>query len=283
MTVLVVDAGTSGVRSVVLRPDGTVAAEAHAEVLPSSPAPGLVELDPVATAEAAIDTARQVLARTGPVDAVGITNQRASTVAWDARSGEPVGPGIGWQDLRTVGRCLVLQPEGVRLAPNASATKAEWLVQHADVPVEHLRLGTVDTWLAWSQWGVPSPERAGTKVTSPVSGTEAARASLSATWSMMPSPSRSHSTQLPAESITASRPHVSAPSTLQATMGNVPCAGDGPGSGPRQTSSMPPVPRVSLASPAWWPRRRPGRARTPGCRAGRAGRPASRRPGRGGR
>jgi glycerol kinase len=150
MTVLVVDAGTSGVRSLALRPDGSVAAEAHVEVLPSSPAPGLVELDPAATAAAAIDTAREVLGRVGPVDAVGITNQRASTVAWDARTGEPAGPGIGWQDLRTVGRCLALQPEGIRLAPNASATKAEWLVQHTDVPAEHLRIGTVDTWLAWA-------------------------------------------------------------------------------------------------------------------------------------
>jgi glycerol kinase len=150
MTVLVVDAGTSGVRSIALRDDGTVAAEAHAEVLPSSPAPGLVELDAVATAEAARDTARAVLDRVGPVEAVGIANQRATTIAWDARTGAPVGPGIGWQDLRTVGRCLALQPEGIRLAPNASATKAEWLVQHADVPAEHLRIGTVDTWLAWT-------------------------------------------------------------------------------------------------------------------------------------
>jgi len=149
MTVLVVDAGTSGVRSLALRPDGTVAAEVHEEVLPSSPAPGLVELDPAATAAAALRTAATVLEQVGSVDAVGITNQRASTVAWDARTGEPAGPGLGWQDLRTVGRCLELQPTGVRLAPNTSATKAEWLVQHSSVPAEHLRIGTVDTWLAW--------------------------------------------------------------------------------------------------------------------------------------
>ncbi|MFP5321121.1 MAG: FGGY family carbohydrate kinase [Acidimicrobiia bacterium] len=149
MTVLVVDAGTSGVRSLALRPDGTVAAEVHAECLPSSPSPGLVELDATATARAALATAAEVIEQVGPVEAVGIANQRASTIAWDARTGEPTGPGIGWQDLRTVGRCLALQGEGVRLAPNASATKAEWLVQQADLPLEHLRLGTVDTWLAW--------------------------------------------------------------------------------------------------------------------------------------
>ncbi len=150
MTVLVVDAGTSGVRSVAIRADGSVAAEVHLEVLPSSPAPGLVEIDAAATADAALATTRAVLEQVGPVDAVGIANQRASTIAWDARTGAPVGPGIGWQDLRTVGRCLALQPEGIRLAPNASATKAEWLVQHSGIPPEHLRLGTVDTWLAWT-------------------------------------------------------------------------------------------------------------------------------------
>jgi len=153
MTVLVVDAGTSGVRSLALSPDGTVATEVLAEVLPSSPSPGLVELDPVSTAEAALATAREVIQRVGPVDAVGIANQRASTIAWDARTGEPVGPGIGWQDLRTVGRCLALQAEGIRLAPNMSATKAEWLVQHAGIPAKHLRVGTVDTWLAWTLSG----------------------------------------------------------------------------------------------------------------------------------
>jgi glycerol kinase len=149
MTVLVVDAGTSGVRSVAVRENGSVAAEVHVEVLPSSPAPGLVEIDAAATANAALATARAVLEQVGTVAAVGVTNQRASTVAWDARTGEPVGPGIGWQDLRTVGRCLALQAEGVRLAPNLSATKAEWLVQHSDIPAEHLRIGTVDSWLTW--------------------------------------------------------------------------------------------------------------------------------------
>lgn len=149
MTVLVIDAGTSGVRSVAVRADGSVAAEVHVEVLPSSPAPGLVEMDAAATAEAALATAAAVLEQVGTVDAVGITNQRASTIAWDARTGAPTGPGLGWQDLRTVGRCLALRPDGVRLAPNMSATKAEWLVQQTDVPTEHLRVGTVDSWLAW--------------------------------------------------------------------------------------------------------------------------------------
>ena len=59
-------------------------------------------------ADAALDVAGAALADGGPVDAVGITNQRASTIVWDRATGEPVGPGVGWQDLRTVGMCLVL-------------------------------------------------------------------------------------------------------------------------------------------------------------------------------
>ncbi len=153
MTVLVIDAGTSGVRAVAIGDDGAILADELVEVLPDSPAPGLVEVDAVRTAEAAVSVAGAVQRRVGRIDAVGIANQRATTVAWDGRTGVPVGPGIGWQDLRTVGRCLELQAEGVRVAPNATATKAEWLLQHADVPVDAVRIGTIDTWLAWHLTG----------------------------------------------------------------------------------------------------------------------------------
>lgn len=156
MSVLVVDVGTSGVRVVVVRPDGTTDFEHHVELLPTSPQPGLVEFDPATLADTVIGLVERVRALAGPVDAVGVANQRASTVAWDARTGTPVGPGIGWQDLRTVGRCLELRAEGLRVAPNQSATKAEWLVQRAiddDVDLDLLRLGTVDTWLAWHLTG----------------------------------------------------------------------------------------------------------------------------------
>ncbi len=123
-------------------------------MLPSSPAPGLVEFDAAAMAAAALDVARAALADGGPVAAVGIANQRASTVVWDRASGVPVGPGIGWQDLRTVGTCLVLQGEGIRLAPNASATKAQYLLDTYDPDrARDLCIGTVDTWIAWTLSG----------------------------------------------------------------------------------------------------------------------------------
>ena len=150
MSVLVVDAGTSGVRAAVVRPDGAVDHVHHREVLPSSPAPGFVEFDAAVMADAALAVARAALARGGPVQAVGIANQRASTVVWDRATGRPVGPGIGWQDLRTVGTCLMLQGQGLRCTPTASGPKLAALLDMADPDrSSDLCFGTVDTWIAW--------------------------------------------------------------------------------------------------------------------------------------
>lgn len=154
MSVLVVDVGTSGVRAAVVRPDARIAAERHRELLPSSPAPGLVEFDARALASTALELARAVLAEAGPVDAVGISNQRASTVVWDRTTGEPVGPGIGWQDLRTLGRCLELRAERIVVSPNMSATKLEHLLAATDPGRQRdLCFGTVDSWLVWTLTG----------------------------------------------------------------------------------------------------------------------------------
>ena len=150
MSILVLDVGTSGLRAAVVQPDASISVEVHRPLLPSSPEPGLVEFDATEMATAALDLARSVLAEAGPVEAVGIANQRASTIVWDRATGEPVGPGIGWQDLRTVGTCLVLQAEGIHVAPNASATKVGYLLDLADPDrTRDLCVGTVDTWLAW--------------------------------------------------------------------------------------------------------------------------------------
>jgi glycerol kinase len=149
-SVLVVDVGTSGVRGAVVMPDATVTAVHYRQVLPATPAPGLVEFDAVTLAEAALDVARAALADGGPVAAVGISNQRASTVVWDRATGKPVAPALGWQDLRTVGACLVWQAEGLRFAPNESATKLAHLLDEADPDRRRdLCFGTVDTWMAW--------------------------------------------------------------------------------------------------------------------------------------
>jgi len=154
MSILVVDVGTSGVRAAVVDPGGAVGALTYREVLPSTPGTGMVELDARALAAAALDVATEALAGAGPVEAVGIANQRATTVVWDRATGEPVAPGIGWQDLRTVGACLMLQAQGLRIAPNASGTKVSAILDMVDWGRERdLCFGTIDTWIAWALSG----------------------------------------------------------------------------------------------------------------------------------
>ncbi|CAN5851802.1 glycerol kinase GlpK [soil metagenome] len=154
MKLLVIDVGTSGVRAAIVEPGRGVTHSHRREVLPSSPAAGLVEFDASELASASLDVARTAMAEVGSVDAVGIANQRASTIVWDRATGEPVGPGLGWQDLRTVGTCLTLADQGFRLAPNLSATKAAHLLDAADPDrTRDLCVGTVDSWLVWTLSG----------------------------------------------------------------------------------------------------------------------------------
>ena len=137
-------------RASIVEAAGEVTQEYARPTLPSTPSAGFVEFDAAAMADAALDAARQALAAGGPVQAVGITNQRASTVVWDRATGEPVGPGIGWQDLRTVGTCLMLQGQGIRVPPSASATKIAYLLDTYDYGrTRDLMFGTIDTWVAW--------------------------------------------------------------------------------------------------------------------------------------
>ncbi|MHB1974622.1 MAG: FGGY family carbohydrate kinase, partial [Acidimicrobiales bacterium] len=151
MSILVVDVGTSSVRASVVRPDASVAAVERAEVAARSSSPGVVELDPEAIASAVLATSHALLRRCGEVTAVAVAAQRASTILWDRRSGSPVGPGIGWQDLRTAGRCLSLQGAGFRLAPNQSATKLALLLDTYDpTRSRDLCFGTVDSWVTWT-------------------------------------------------------------------------------------------------------------------------------------
>jgi glycerol kinase len=148
---LVVDAGTSSVRVAVVDAAARIVTERRQPLAPTTPAPGLVEFDAVALAAAVLELAEAALAVDGPVAAVGIANQRSSTVVWDRATGEPVGPALGWQDVRTVGRCLELQAHGLRLGPNESATKVELLLDLADPErARDLCFGTVDSWLAWT-------------------------------------------------------------------------------------------------------------------------------------
>ena len=150
MTILVIDVGTSSVRVATVDDDGHVTHHRQAALLPDSPAPGLVEFDALRMAGVVLELAETVLRESGRVAAVGIANQRASTIVWERRTGQPVGPALGWQDLRTLGTCLTLGAEGVRVMPNQSLTKLAWLLDTYDVDrARDLCFGTVDTWIAW--------------------------------------------------------------------------------------------------------------------------------------
>jgi len=151
MSVLVIDVGTSSVRGSIVGADSAVTHVQRRNLLPRTPAPGFVELDAAELAGAVMDVAHSALAHAGPVDAVGIANQRSTTIVWDRQSGEPVGPGIGWQDQRTVMMCLALQAQGLRLSPSSSATKLAYLLDTYDPDrARDLCFGTVDSWVAWT-------------------------------------------------------------------------------------------------------------------------------------
>jgi glycerol kinase len=147
---LAIDVGTASIRTSIVDPHGNVTHTHQRRLTIATPNPGEVELDGLEIARLAIELSSRTLHDAGGADVVGITNQRATTIVFDPATGAPVGPALGWQDLRTVVDCLVLQGEGLRLAPNQSATKARWLVSHSGRRSSDLRFATLETWLAWA-------------------------------------------------------------------------------------------------------------------------------------
>ncbi len=170
--ILALDQGTTSSRAIVYGHDMRQAAEAQQEHRQIYPKPGWVEHDPeeiwavqskvMAEALAKIDGGGQSIA------AIGITNQRETTVVWDKVSGEPVYNAIVWQDRRTADFCRELREEGMeetfreitglRLDPYFSGTKLRWILDHVDGVRERaengeLLFGTVDSWLVWKLTG----------------------------------------------------------------------------------------------------------------------------------
>jgi glycerol kinase len=146
---LVVDVGTTSLRTAVVSDSGVVANAHQRKLTVTSPQPGEVELDGAQIAALSLELARATLSDAGDCDVLGIANQRATTLLFDVRTGEAVGPTLGWQDLRTVIDCLILQGSGIRVAPNQSATKAKWLLEHTELERGHLRFATLETFIAW--------------------------------------------------------------------------------------------------------------------------------------
>jgi glycerol kinase len=169
---LALDQGTSSSRSIVFDRAGRVVAMAQTEFPQIYPQPGWVEHDPHALWQTQLDTARQALAKAGlsasRIRAVGITNQRETTVVWNRKTGEPVYNAIVWQDRRAEAACAalrergltdtVLQKTGLRIDAYFSATKLQWMLDNvpgvrAQAERGELAFGTVDSWLIWKLTG----------------------------------------------------------------------------------------------------------------------------------
>jgi len=168
-----IDQGTTGTRCILFDLQGNALASAYREHRQIFPQPGWVEHDPLeiwARAGEVIALAVRAAPR-GRIAAVGVTNQRETTVAWDARSGRPLYNAIVWQDTRTEPDCRALieagweadvrARTGLPISTYFSATKMRWLL--ANVPNArglaaqgHLRLGTIDSWLIWNLTGAAS-------------------------------------------------------------------------------------------------------------------------------
>jgi glycerol kinase len=170
---LALDQGTSSSRSIVFDAQGRVVALAQRELRQHYPQPGWVEHDPDEIWATQLDTAREAIARAGltarDIRAIGITNQRETTLLWHRRSGRPLARAIVWQDRRTEPLCAQLRAQpalaervrehtGLLIDPYFSATKLRWLldaVPGAHIAAAHgeLAFGTVDTWLLWQLTG----------------------------------------------------------------------------------------------------------------------------------
>ena len=168
--ILAIDQGTSSSRALVFR-GGRVVAAGQRAFDQSFPADGWVEQDAEALWNTAVGAVRDALAAAGiearQVAAIGIANQRETTLLWDAETGAAAHPAIGWQDRRTAARCDAMRREGaeadIRAAtgllidPYFSSTKLAWLLDQGDfrrrAAAGALRFGTVDSFLIWRLTG----------------------------------------------------------------------------------------------------------------------------------
>ena len=169
---LALDQGTSSSRSIVFDAQGRIVAMAQEELTQFYPQPGWVEHDPLEIWRTQLATARDVLTKAGisaqQVHAIGITNQRETTVVWNRKTGQPIHKAIVWQDRRAEPACAALRERG--MAPTIrqktgllvdayfSGTKLQWILDHvpdarAQAAHGELAFGTVDSWLLWQLTG----------------------------------------------------------------------------------------------------------------------------------
>jgi len=170
MFILAVDQGTTGTTTVLYNEKGEIVQKATQEFTQIYPRPGWVEHDPEEIWQTVVDTIEEVVGRWELADgiiqskplAIGITNQRETTVVWRRSTGEPVYNAIVWQCRRTAKMCqsfesskdLIREKTGLPLDAYFSATKIKWILDNVDIDDPgDLCFGTIDTWLIWKLTG----------------------------------------------------------------------------------------------------------------------------------
>ena len=167
--ILALDQGTTSSRAIVFDKLGRPVAVAQSEFPQIYPKPGWVEHDPTTIWKTQLNTAKRALRlaklSAGDIAAIGITNQRETTLLWDRDTGKPIANAIVWQDRRTADICdslrrdkadrLIRRKTGLELDAYFSATKIQWLLRHtqgarAMARAGRLAFGTVDSWLIWN-------------------------------------------------------------------------------------------------------------------------------------
>ncbi len=166
--ILALDQGTTSSRAIVFDGNGQIKAVAQREFTQHYPQPGWVEHDPEQIWSSQLAVAQDAIASAGlharDIKAIGITNQRETTVVWERASGKPIHNAIVWQDRRTAAACDALKARGLEAAITAktglladayfSGTKIAWILDHvpgarARAAAGELAFGTIDSWLVW--------------------------------------------------------------------------------------------------------------------------------------
>jgi glycerol kinase len=168
--VLALDQGTSSSRSVLVDENGKIGSIKQQEFKQMYPRPGWVEHDPEAIWKTQLDTAQAAIGKTDTshIAAIGVTNQRETSVVWNRKTGKAIAPAIVWQDRRTAKLCDQLKAKGLEsmfrkktgllLDPYFSGTKIRWLLDNVSgakalAKSGDLAFGTIDTWLVWKLTG----------------------------------------------------------------------------------------------------------------------------------
>jgi glycerol kinase len=170
--ILALDQGTSSTRSIVFDRSGNIVALAQKEITQIYPEAGWVEHDPIEIWQTQLATAREAIAKAGlqaaDIHAIGITNQRETSVVWNRKTGKPIYNAIVWQDRRAEPTCVELRARGLesviqdktglRIDAYFSATKLKWILDRVPQAREQaskgeLAFGTVDSWLIWQLTG----------------------------------------------------------------------------------------------------------------------------------